>query len=243
MRAMIMAAGLGTRLRPLTNTLPKPLVPVLGKPMIEYSLELLQQFGINEVLINIHHFPILMRNFAEDWNRKNTKLKIFLQDETSLLLDSGGGVNRAAAWLFEHESTAFIINSDCIAFPNLVDFHQHHKNLVKEKKSLLTLAVWPTPLAGVKYNGVLVKDHQVQGFDLPKITKPNLYHFPGFYFLENRSLDECKVRSLEKFSIVEKIWMPLIEKNKIGAWKYQGGYFDLGTVEDLREAESALLKS
>ncbi|OCW56045.1 nucleotidyltransferase family protein [Hoeflea olei] len=89
--AMILAAGLGTRMRPITETLPKPLVEVAGKPLIAYSLEALDRAGIGRVVVNVHHLaPLLI-----DWLARRAGAEILISDETEALLDSGGGVVKA----------------------------------------------------------------------------------------------------------------------------------------------------
>lgn len=242
MRAMILAAGLGTRLRPLTDRMPKPLVPVLGKPMIEYPLFELEKFGIQEVLVNVHYLPEKMRAFAAEWNRQGRIPKIILQDESDLILNSGGGVKKASSWLFQESSTALIYNSDVIAFPNLNQFHSAHSMNVKSQGALLTMAVIEHPLAGIKYNGVVVKDQIVVGFEKNQVHKQDLFHFPGFYFFEKSAFQFTAPGAPVDFSILECLWNPLIREKKLFAWTYQGIYLDLGSPLDLREAEIALLR-
>lgn len=89
--AMILAAGLGTRMRPITDTVPKPLVEVAGKPLIAYGLEALVGAGVNHIVVNVHYLaPILV-----DWLKAWPDAKIEISDETAELLDSGGGIVKA----------------------------------------------------------------------------------------------------------------------------------------------------
>ncbi|MCF0178590.1 MAG: NTP transferase domain-containing protein, partial [Bacteroidales bacterium] len=92
MKAMIFAAGLGTRLRPLTDTMPKALVPVAGKPMLERVVDNLINAGFHDIIINIHHFGEQIIDFV---NSRKFDANIIISDERDLLLDTGGGVKKA----------------------------------------------------------------------------------------------------------------------------------------------------
>ncbi|SOE16994.1 MurNAc alpha-1-phosphate uridylyltransferase [Hoeflea halophila] len=89
--AMILAAGLGTRMRPITETLPKPLVDVAGKPLIAYGLEALSHAGVSRSVVNVHYLAPLLT----DWLSKQSGMTIEISDETDQLLDSGGGIVKA----------------------------------------------------------------------------------------------------------------------------------------------------
>lgn len=116
-RAMVLAAGFGTRMRPLTDTRPKPLVEVAGRPLIDHVLDRLAAAGVDGVVVNIHHFAELM----EAHLKRRARPRIVLSDERGLLLGTGGGVVRALPQL--GSAPFFHINSDTIwidgARPNL----------------------------------------------------------------------------------------------------------------------------
>lgn len=116
-RAMVLAAGFGTRMRPLTDTRPKPLVEVAGRPLIDHVLDRLAAAGVDRVVVNIHHFAELM----EAHLKRRARPRIVLSDERGLLLGTGGGVVRALPQL--GSAPFFHINSDTIwidgARPNL----------------------------------------------------------------------------------------------------------------------------
>ena len=94
MKAMIFAAGLGTRLKPLTDHMPKALVPVAGKPMLEHVIEKLKATGFDEIVINVHHFANQIIDFLKEKN--NFGIQIWISDETEELLDTGGGIKKWA---------------------------------------------------------------------------------------------------------------------------------------------------
>ncbi|HVP85269.1 MAG TPA: nucleotidyltransferase family protein [Rhizomicrobium sp.] len=107
-RAMIMAAGLGTRMRPLTNDRPKPLVKVRGKALIDHAIDRLVKAGVKTIVVNIHHHAEMLR--AHLANRKD--VKIVISDESEALLDSGGGIAKVLD-LFEGQPF-FTHNSDSV---------------------------------------------------------------------------------------------------------------------------------
>lgn len=93
--AMVLAAGLGTRMRPLTDTMPKALVPVAGKPLIDHVLDRLRDAGVERAVVNVHHFADRM----EDHLARRRDLEVLISDERDALLDSGGGIRHAAGAL------------------------------------------------------------------------------------------------------------------------------------------------
>ncbi|HOO19513.1 MAG TPA: sugar phosphate nucleotidyltransferase, partial [Paludibacteraceae bacterium] len=97
MKALILAAGLGTRLKPLTNSIPKALIPINGKTLLEYQILNLKKYGFNEIVINVHHFPDQIIDFLKSKN--NFGLNIKISDERDFLLDTGGGI-RQTEWFF-----------------------------------------------------------------------------------------------------------------------------------------------
>jgi NDP-sugar pyrophosphorylase family protein len=127
MRAMILAAGLGTRLRPLTNTIPKPLLPVGGTPLIVWNLFLLRRSGIREVVINLHHLgPQIEKELGDG---RTWDMRISYSRE-SILLGTGGGLKQAEA--FFHGEPFLILNGDTLFeldLGNLIGFHEQENPL------------------------------------------------------------------------------------------------------------------
>ena len=136
MRAMILAAGLGTRLRPLTNERPKALVEINGRTLLDIALEQLRGFGIREVIINVHHFPEMIADYLT--RNSNFGMNIALSRE-DVLLDTGGGLKKAAHFFLEQESDEpFLVHNvdvlSTIDFGRMLQFHH-------ERNALATLAV------------------------------------------------------------------------------------------------------
>jgi NDP-sugar pyrophosphorylase family protein len=232
MRAMVMAAGLGTRLRPLTNDLPKPLVPVGGKPMIEFVLASLARHGVTEALLNIHYLPEKMRAFVDAWNESGRQPRLSVQDESGKILGSGGGVALAAPWLFAQDDYAVVCNSDVLAQPDLTTLVKAHR----ASGLPCTLMVMAHPEAGKKFTGLRVEGGKVLSFEK---AGSGLFHFPGFYVISKEAVARMPAPT-DEFSVVEKLWRPLAAEGKLGAFLYEGKYMDLGTVEDLKAAEGVL---
>lgn len=132
MKAMIFAAGLGTRLRPLTNDQPKALVEVDGMPLLEIAIRRLKHFGCRDIVINIHHFGELILQFLED--RQYFDINIMVSDERDLLLNTGGGLKKARPFL--EEAPFLVYNTDIITNMDLRAFYEQHKT----KSSIATLA-------------------------------------------------------------------------------------------------------
>ena len=93
MKAMIFAAGLGTRLKPLTDNIPKALVPLAGKPLLQWQIEKLKAAGITDIVVNVHHFPDLIINYLQEHD--NFGCNIQVSDEREMLLETGGGLRKA----------------------------------------------------------------------------------------------------------------------------------------------------
>ncbi|HKM81954.1 MAG TPA: nucleotidyltransferase family protein [Candidatus Acidoferrum sp.] len=138
MKAMILAAGLGTRLRPLTDTRPKALVEVAGRTLLEITLSRLSSFGVRDVIINVHHFPEMILDYLKVHNNFGLHIEISREER---LLDTGGGLKKAS-WFFlqdsAHAEEPFILhNVDVISAIDLRRMLEYHM----EKQALATLAV------------------------------------------------------------------------------------------------------
>lgn len=133
MKAMILAAGKGTRLKPYTDQLPKALIAVNHLTMLEHQINYLTSFDVNEIIINVHHFPEQIRDFIR---KKKYKFRIEFSDEKDELLDTGGGLKKAS-WFFDDGNPFFLIGIDIFTDLNLNELMSFHKL----NNSLATLAV------------------------------------------------------------------------------------------------------
>jgi mannose-1-phosphate guanylyltransferase len=138
MKAMILAAGLGTRLRPLTDERPKALVEVTGRTLLEITLRRLRRFGVREVIVNVHHFADMMVDYLKKNDNFGMRIEISREE---VLLDTGGGLKKAALFFLEDSSDSdepFILhNVDVISTIDIDRMVQFHR----QNRALATLAV------------------------------------------------------------------------------------------------------
>lgn len=128
MKAMIFAAGLGTRLKPITDTMPKALLPIGGKPLLMWQLECLRKAQISEVVVNVHHFAEQIEQYVADLKKEacGTDWHIRFSDERAMLLETGGGLRKAGTLLGEDEPV-LVMNVDVLSnidIPALVASHR-----------------------------------------------------------------------------------------------------------------------
>jgi N-acetyl-alpha-D-muramate 1-phosphate uridylyltransferase len=135
MKAMILAAGLGTRLKPFTEKHPKALFPVNGKPLLQRNIEYLKSLGVTEIIVNVHHFADQIINILKDNHGWGTKITI--SDETNEVLETGGGLKKTAHY-FENTNEPFVLmNADILTDLNIGEMLAYHNST----KALATLAI------------------------------------------------------------------------------------------------------
>ena len=120
---MLFAAGLGTRLRPLTDTMPKAMVPVNGRPLIDIVLRYLIQQGATEVVVNVHHFAEQIINYVK---QNEWPIPVRISDESAELLNTGGGLYYAASQFTADDAPILIHNVDILSNAKLLDFYQQN---------------------------------------------------------------------------------------------------------------------
>lgn len=234
-QAMIFAAGLGTRLRPVTENIPKALIEVGGKPMLRHVIEKLKSAGIRNVVINLHHFPDLIRIYLNEHN--NFDINIQFSDETAQLLDTGGGLKKAAP-LFDLHSPVLIHNVDVLSDVDLTQLFQYHVN----RDALATLFVQKRPSS--RYL-IFDEDQQLTGWknqktgeevqaSMPKGVTKELA-FNGVHIV-NPEIFEMMTEE-GKFSVIQP-YLRLASNNKIvGFQDDTADYIDIGKPESLIAAE------
>lgn len=241
MKAMIFAAGLGTRLRPLTDNMPKALVPVAGKPMLERVILRLKEAGFNDITVNIHHFGEQIIDFLRTNN--NFGVTIHVSDERDMLLDTGGGIKKARPFLDGNEP--FLIhNADILSEIDLAAFYRHHLES-RADATLLTnhrntsryllmnednrLCGWINKSTGAVLPEGLdctTGNYLEQAFGCVHVLSPSI-----FRYMEND-------RWNGKFSIIP-FYVGICQEAHIQGYPIDSaGWFDVGKPETLAQAEA-----
>lgn len=236
MKAMIFAAGLGTRLKPLTDTMPKALVPVAGKPMLEHVINKLKNAGFDEIIINVHHFAEQIIDFLQANN--NFGITIHISDETNKLLDTGGGIKKAAPFLNE---PCLIHNVDILSNTDLKALFDYHLKSGNDSTLLVS------PRKTVRYLlfneenrlcGWINKDSlqtKPEGFIYqPDIQKE--YAFSGIHVISPNLFQEMDDKWTGKFSIMD-FYLQTCKDMQIGGYaKEDLRLIDIGKPETLAQA-------
>lgn len=236
MEAMIFAAGLGTRLRPLTNDRPKALVEVCGKTLLQHCIEMLIGNGATRIVINVHHFAEMMKTHIA-----NLKYNIDIQisDESQLLLDTGGGLKKAIG-LFSGKEPIVIANVDILTNIDLRQMMQQHI----DSKADATLAIRQRQSSRQL---LFDTDWQLGGWQniktgesiiVSKSKQLKPFAFSGIHIMSPTLFD--KFPADEVFPIIPH-YLSLAKKHKIIGYQHDNDYwFDAGSVEKIAEAEKFL---
>ena len=239
MKAMILAAGLGTRLRPLTSDRPKALVEIGGRSLLEITLSRLRTFGVGEVIVNVHHFADLVVDYLKA--NRNFGMRIEVSREEALL-DTGGGLKKTA-WFFLEESSGldepFVLhNVDVVSTIDLEPMRQSHI----ERGALATLAVQERETS--RY---LLFDEQhylcgrrTGGDQASRLVRPaqqvEALAFSGIHIISPRIFSLLTEEGA--FSIIDSYLRLAARGEKILAFRADKNYWrDLGRPENVAQAE------
>lgn len=239
---MVLAAGLGTRLRPLTNDRPKALVEIGGRTLLEITLTRLASFAVREVIINVHHFADMVVEYLKAHGNFGMRVEISREDE--LLLDTGGGLKKAAWFFLDNPARLdepFVLhNVDVVSAIDLQRMLKFHC----ERQALATLAVQQRESSRqLLFSG----DGELSGRWIsgrnPEFVRatPNLkaIAFSGIHVISPRLLP--KITEEGAFSIIKSYLRLAGEGEKILAFRAdEYRWRDLGRIEDLHQAEREL---
>lgn len=227
-KAMVMAAGRGTRMRPLTDTMPKPMVPFMGRPLIDHVLDRLADAGIEDVIVNTHHFADLLEAHLASRHHP----RIILSDERDALLDTGGGAKKALPLLGDDPVITF--NSDSVwtegAGHNLRELMAAFDPARMD--ALLMIADTATTI-GFVGRGDFNMDGQGalsrRGLDE---TVPHM--FAGVQIIKPSLFAEGPEGAFS----TNLVWDRLIAKGRLFGHRMDGVWMHVGTPEDLASAEA-----
>ena len=233
MKAMILSAGLGTRFKPWTDEHPKALALVNGKSLLQRNVEFLQQYGIKDVVVNVHHFAEQVIDAIE--KNKGWGSNIIISNEKDMLLETGGGLLKARPFL--EDDTFLTINVDILTDANLKYFLASHQ----QENSLVTLAV-----TGRKTSRYLLfnKYNRLCGWRNTQTAEEKIALKAKEYFEKAYSgiaLFEPSVFDLitltGKFSLIE-LYLSLAHDNKIAGFDHsESKLLDVGKPESVSKAE------
>ena len=236
MKAMVLCAGFGTRLRPLTDKVPKPLVPVCGLPLLQYNFALLYQAGVREVVINTHHLGAEMEKGAAEL-AKRIGLSLEVSREGKHILGTGGGVRHAAQLL--GQGTFFLLNGDMLFDVDLAAALAAHK----AHKATATMVLAPYP-KGATYGAVELDDgnrvRRVAGRGAP--PEPGLVrtHFTGVHVMEPEVI--ARLPAEGEADINRTAYVRLIHDGAAVHGFMQSGYWgDLGAPRSFLRANLDVL--
>ena len=233
MKAMIFSAGLGTRFKPWTDHHPKALALVNGKPLLQRNIEYLQQFGITEVVVNVHHFADQIIDAIKQNNGWGSNVSI--SDEKDEVLETGGGLMKARQLL--HGDTFLTINVDILTDLNLHDFSTKHF----QEKALISLAVTDRPTSRYflfdQSNRLCGWRNKTTGEEKIVLQDELLIEkgYSGIAIFDAAVLD--LVPFTGKFSLID-VYLALAGTNKIIGFDHTGNRFiDVGKPNSVFEAE------
>ncbi len=232
---MILAAGFGTRLKPLTDTKPKALIEINEMTLLEIVLRRLKKYGFEEVIINVHHFAEQIIEFLKE--KECCGVKISLSDESEKLLDTGGGLKKTG-WFFNDKTPFVVHNVDVISDLDLINLYEAHQN----SNSIITLAV-----RNRKSSRYLLFDEndRLCGWENMNTGERKIMintdsqlvqkAYSGIQVLNPEIFDLMPEK--EVFSIID-FYLELAKEHKITSYNHDETlWLDLGKIDNLEEAK------
>lgn len=229
MKAMILAAGYGTRLRPVTYTIPKPIVPLCGRPLMGWAIEALLAGGIRDFVVNLHHLPEAIERYLRDAYRAQARFEFSYEEE---ILGTGGGVRRVQS-LLDAEDEFFLVNGDTIQFPP----YDALRALRQRREAFAALTLRHPP-QGDRFTPVWFEKDLVTGFG-QGTGEPLM--FSGIHLISRRIFDYLPDKEFS--GIVDEVYQPLIESGRelVTGVVDDGLWFDIGTPLRYMTASRTLL--
>ncbi|WP_292271350.1 sugar phosphate nucleotidyltransferase [Butyricimonas sp.] len=236
MNGMIFAAGLGTRLRPLTDDRPKALVELNGKALLERVIGRMKEVKVERLVINIHHFADQIKVFLRE--HENFGMDIVLSEEREKLLDTGGGVLKARN-LFLPDTPVLIHNVDILTDLDLNALIRQHE----EHDAYATLVVKPCLADRVlKFNGGILKGWENKRTGEQKIVDDGFYRAKEYNYCGIQVLSSEYLHNMihgDVFSIIDE-HLAQAKNHPIELFQHDGLAFDLGTPEAIKEANGMI---
>ncbi|GAT61706.1 nucleotidyltransferase family protein [Paludibacter jiangxiensis] len=244
MKALIFAAGLGTRLKPLTDTMPKALVPINGKPLLELVLQKLIASGFDEIIINVHHFADQIIDFVKQNNSFGVRIEI--SDERDALLETGGGIKKAS-WFFDDGEPFLVHNVDILSnidLRKLYNYHLSHNGIatvVVSKRDTARYLLFDNTL---RLNGwTNIKTGEVRSpFEMLDVASCQRLAFSGIHVISPKIFDLMSGWD-GKFSVID-FYLKIAAKETIKGFVPENlKMIDVGKIDSLHDAELFLTNS
>jgi len=227
-KAMVLAAGLGTRLRPLTDLISKPMAPIVNRPVMEHIIKLLAEHGFKDIVCNLHYFPDVIKNHFGDGSKWGVNIVYSFEEE---LLGTAGGVKKVED--FFQEQTFLVISGDALTdidLSNAYDFH-------KEKKGRATLVL--TEVEDTTQFGVVILDNEkrIKGFQEKPLSgeaRSNLAN-SGIYFFEPDIFKYMPPRG-QFYDFGKNLFPDLLEKDiPYYGYKHSSYWNDVGSLDEYQQ--------
>ena len=215
--AMILAAGLGTRMKPLTLETPKPLIKVGSKNLLERSINLLENYGVEQIIINAHHLADQIEKFILN---VTSKVKITISNEKDLLLDTGGGVKKGTK-IFE-KKPFFVLNPDTLWSTDYLGEMKSLEKIYFEKKKPCLLLVNKRLSFDTSFKGDFNLKNNIVSKDIE-----NNFIFTGLQLIDRNYLD----RTEKKVFSMNEVWNKLINESELTGLESSQKFYHINTVE------------
>jgi len=232
MKALFLAGGMGLRLKPLTNKMPKPMVPIMNKPLLERTFINLKKSGITEIVISSCYRPDYLKNHFGNGEEFGLKIKYIVEESP---LGTGGAIRNAAS---QFKETFVVFNSDILSDMDLQKMIDHHKKSTAHASIAVTEVSNPSAYGVIEYNK--------EGYVVSFIEKPapgeNSSNFinAGIYIFEPEILQEIP---LNKVISIERDVFPkyIADGYKISIYKNDGYWIDIGTIEKYMQVHKDIM--
>lgn len=232
MRAMVLSAGYGTRLWPLTEDRTKPAIPILGKPLVGYVAEHLAQFGVNDIVVNLHHRPESVREALGDGSKFGVKLRYVEEPE---ILGTSGALDNARE-LFE-DDTFIVVNGKIITDIDLMAALQTHRS----REALATLVLLPN-VRRERFSVVNTSEGMITGFSgMPNADTTNPLMFTGIHILEPR-IFEFIPRGVFSDSVTDVYPQAMANGERVVAHVATGKWRELSTLQRYLDISLEMLR-
>ena len=239
MRAMLFAAGLGTRLRPLTDHMPKALVPVSGRPLLDITIERLKMAGATDIVVNVHHFS---SQIIDHLAQHDYGVRIRVSDETAELLDTGGGLKKALP-LFEGDAPVLLHNVDILSNADLRAFcrenAQNDVTLLVSTRQTQRYLLFDAAMRLVGWTNIATGEVR-SPYPALKVSDCRMLAFSGIHLVRPDALRSCFTQWPARFPIMDFYLQNCHELRIQGVENADLRLLDVGKQQTLATAEEFL---